>query len=525
VRRIVAACAALLAFGARVCASAAGAADDFGRPLYQDGPTGRYLLTGTWLRRRDLADRGLGQRWHNRRSAAGRTPVSIPDTWNAGDTSMDPFIGRPVWYRKELTLPQASPRLGCRLRFEAVNYRAQVWLNGRLLGEHAGGYLPFEVPLTGLNRTGVNRLVVRVDNRRLPTDFPPSIYTSTDEPLGGWWNWGGIVREVYLRRVDRRDFERVQVRPGLGCPGRPATVSLAVALRNDSDAAQRVRLRGTFGTLPVAFREVTIPRGVTRTLTKRLSVPQPHLWRPSDPFLYRVALDASVAAVHGRFMAAAGYRLHAGIRTVSVSPDGRLLLNGAPVNLRGVSVHEDVPGKGAALRPADRADLVARIKNLGATLVRAHYPPHPAFQELVDREGQLTWSEVPVYRMVAGYLAAASVRRAAVDEVRQDILTNENRASVIVWSVGNELAPAMPYPVRAFVASAAGVARALDPSRPVGVATQGVPRFACRAGYGPLDVIGMNDYFGWYGADITNRDDLSPYLDRMRACHPTKAVP
>src|SRR4051812_24803769 len=163
-------------------------------PVTHDGPTGRYMLDGAWLLRVDRRDRGAGQHWERRRSAAGWTPVTIPNAWNATDRSESGFIGAPAWDRQDFRLPSRARGLAWRLRFDSVNYRATVWLNGRLVGRHAGGFIPFTLPLAAVNRGGVNRLVVRVDNRRLPTDFPPTTYTHTNEPRGGWWNYGGSVR-------------------------------------------------------------------------------------------------------------------------------------------------------------------------------------------------------------------------------------------------------------------------------------------------------------------------------------------
>jgi len=155
--------------------------------------------------------------------------------------------------------------------------------------------------------------------------------------------------------------------------------------------------------------------------------------------------------------------------------------------------------------------------------VRSHYPLSPSFQEMADRAGLLIWSEVPVYRMNNGYLFA-STRRAAVAEVRRNILDNENHPSVIIWSIGNELQDRVPVRVRRYISAAARTAKGIDPTRPVGMAIEGHPLAGCRPGYGPLDVIGINDYFGWYDGEVANRDDLSPYLDQVRACHPTKAL-
>ena len=494
------------------------------RPVYQDGHTGRTLLGGTWRLRVDRDDRGLAGHWERSRSTAGWRPVRIPNAYNVGENTADGLIGWPAWYRKDFTLPAGARAAAWRIRFEAVNYRAMVWLNGRLIGEHAGAFEPLELALAGARPGRVNRLVVRVDNRRLPTDFPPSRYTATDQPRGGWWNYGGLVREVYLRRVDRVDFESVAVTPRLGCAACPATVSFEVAMRNDSMRTQRVALRARFGSLPVRFAGRTLRPGRTGLLRASVRVARPRLWSPRDPFLYRVALDASTGARGERATVAGGYRLHIGLRSVAVDGNGRLTLNGRPVNLRGVSVHEDLPGKGAALSASDHAETVARIKDVGATLVRSHYPLHPVFQEMADRNGLVIWSEVLVYQLQPEAMEPAAVRAEAVEHLRKNIVNNRNHASVITWSVGNELEETVPRPVRAYIAAASRVARRLDPSRPVSYALAGHPRVACRPGYEPLDLIGINDYFGWYGGDIVNREDLSGYLDTMRSCYPRKAL-
>jgi beta-glucuronidase len=492
------------------------------RPVVQDGPTGRFMLDGAWLLRVDRADRGAGQHWERQRSTVGWQPITIPNAWNANDRTLSGFIGAPAWYRKDFRLPSRAKRLSWRLRFDAVDYRATVWLNGTPIGRHAGGFIPFELPLAALRRGGVNRLVVRVDNRRLPTDFPPTTYTRTNEPLGGWWNYGGIVREVYLERVDRVHFDRVVVRPSVPCPTCPVTVRLITAVRNVSGRRQRVRVRASFGGLRVQMGTVAIRPGRRHTLSRRIPVAGPHVWTPATPYLYRVTFSAA-AASRGRARVAARYVVHTGLRSVRVRGDGRLLLNGLPVNLRGVFVHEDLPGKGPAWTEDDRVQTIRQIQDVGATLVRSHYPLSSAFHELADRAGLLVWSEVPVYRMNTGYLFA-STRRAAVDEVRQNVLDNENHPSVIIWSIGNELQDRVPLRVRRYINAAGRVAKGLDPSRPVGMAIEGHPLAACRKGYGPLNVLGINDYFGWYDGQVANRDNLSPYLEQMRACHPTKAL-
>src|SRR3954469_8997567 len=216
---------------------------------YYAGPSGRYLMGGTWLFRKDDADNGLSQGFMRNATTAGWSRVTVPNAWNATDQSQESFAGTVGWYRKDFKLPTAAKRFAWVVRFESVNYRSRVWLNGRLLGTNRGAYLPFEFRLPSglLKRGGVNRLVIRIDNRRYPTDFPPSNLNPKGQPTGGWWNYGGILREVYLRRGDRIDFSTVQVQPFLPCTTCAATVKFRVTVRNYGDRAQRIRLTTTFG--------------------------------------------------------------------------------------------------------------------------------------------------------------------------------------------------------------------------------------------------------------------------------------
>ena len=116
------------------------------------------------------------------------------------------MAGSVGWYRKDFRLPSARAALAWAVRFESVNYRSQVWLNGRPIGSNKGAYIPFQLRLAGLKRRGTNRLVIRVDSVRRVDDFPPAGLTTTGTPTGGWWNYGGLQREVYLERLDTVDF-------------------------------------------------------------------------------------------------------------------------------------------------------------------------------------------------------------------------------------------------------------------------------------------------------------------------------
>jgi beta-glucuronidase len=514
---------ALLAALACAAAAPASAADGITRgTIYKDGPDNRYLLGGDWLFRLDNGQ-GTTQRFQRQTSTEGWAKTTVPNAWNAGDNSVASMMGTVGWYRKDFRLPDRRARMDWLVRFESVNYRAQVWLNGRPIGRNTGAYLPWDLrlPRSALKRTGTNRLVVRVDNRRLKTDFPPSGLTGSGDPAGGWWNYGGLLREVYLQRVDRVDITSLVVRPELPCATCTASVLARIVVRNYGDSTTSVRITGSFGGRSMNLGTRRVSAHDFKSFQARIRVPHPQLWSPASPHLYTA--NFSVRAGNRRVLR---YTLKSGIRSVSVS-NGKLTLNGRAVNLRGVGLHEDDPQMGFAIGSARRAQIIAQAKELGATVIRSHYPLHPEMHELADRLGLLVWSEIPVYAVKTQYLKRETVRKLAARELESNILANQNHPSIMLWSIGNELS-ARPGPVQSYyIERAVRQAKALDPSRPVGLAVAGYPSAGCRPQYAALDVIGINEYFGWYpgpNGQIADRDALSEYLDSVRACYPNKAI-
>jgi beta-glucuronidase len=376
------------------------------------------------------------------------------------------------------------------------------------------------VLLDRVSRRGTNRLVVRVDSRRGPADMPPGrISPRTNLPTGGWWNYGGILREVYLQRVDTMQFQSAIANPRLACATCDSTVVLQSRLRNVSSRAQRATVTGTFGDRTVRLGARRIRGGRTASFRGSLTVADPHLWSPADPFLYPAAIEVRVGGrVVGRWKAGTG------IRSVKVS-GGRLHLNGRPLTIRGVGLHEDNAQSGFAVDNTWRRWLVDRAKELGASMLRTHYPMHPYIHELADREGLLIWSEIPVYGHKSSYID--DFTPAALRMLRRNIETNATHPSVVIWSIANELSSKPGATQGTYIRRAKRVADELDPTRPVGLAVAGYPAAGCQRRYGPLDVVGINDYFGWYpgpSGSLFDRDQLSPYLDSLRRCYPNDAI-
>src|SRR3954463_15379400 len=196
--------AAALALSAAPAAAKSAVSTPSAKTLYRNGPSGRFLMDGTWLRKLDNRQSGP-----QREAGAARwARAPGPNAWNAGDNSDASFAGGVGWYRKDFRFPSGSANASWVVRFESVNYRSKAWLNGRPIGtirrkpgwtaprcaRTGGASLPFDSRLPkGLIRRGrVNHLVIRVDSKRLPTDFPPAGLSSTGVPTGGWWNYGGL---------------------------------------------------------------------------------------------------------------------------------------------------------------------------------------------------------------------------------------------------------------------------------------------------------------------------------------------
>ena len=346
--------------------------------LYQDGPDGRYLLDGDWLFRLDNADQGIKQRFMRQTSTSGWTKVKVPNVWNLGDASNESMSGGIGWYRKDFELPSADSALAWAFRFESVNYRARVWLNGKPIGENTGAYVPFEL-------------------------VPERLQAPRHEPARGA---RGLAphhrlparRPEHRRRPDRRLVELLAAssarstcasstrstsrRPWSArcCRAPPAT------RRPGQDQPQERHPQRPAGhghgqvrqPEPAAGDEDDRPRR-DHEFADNLRVANPRLWSPANPNLYDVSFTVRVGGDK-----VAGYSLKSGIRSIKVS-NGRLILNGQLLNTRGLGLHEDSKAQGFAIDNERREELVAQAKELGATSLRTHYPLHPYTHELADR--------------------------------------------------------------------------------------------------------------------------------------------
>lgn len=407
--------------------------------------------------------------------AAGQK-LAVPGDWNTQDDRLFFYEGT-IWYHRGFALAK-QPDKRYILYFGAVNYSAIVYVNGQKVGTHQGGFTSFQFDVTDFLASGHNFVVVKVDNRR-ERDRIPTVNTD-------WWNYGGITRPVKLVEVDRT-----------------YVADYSVQYEPDNSIVGWVEIGGD---VPDAYEDVlvTLPELV---LSTSVTIDQsgrgefrfnaaPILWSPTTPKLYQVVLAYQGIEVVDRI----------GFRTIAVRGED-ILLNGEPIFLRGISIHEEVPiGDGRAWSLEDARTLLTWAKELNCNFVRlAHYPHNETMVRLADEMGLLVWSEIPVYWTIL--FEREDVYTLAEQQLREMIGRDKNRAAIILWSMANET-PNHEERLR-FLTRLADAARAMDPSRLITAAmdTQGATEHG-KAIDDPLaasvDVIGINSYCGWYSETPEN---------------------
>lgn len=396
------------------------------------------------------------------------TRLWVPGTWNSSARYWN-YAG-PAWYQRTFEVPAAG---NLRLRFGSVFYVAKVWLDGRLLGEHEGGYLPFVYTVPNVSQ-GVHRLVVRADNRLTETSLPKQ---NVD-----WFPYGGLDRPVYAEIVPDQHIERFQVVPAVE-RGADARLKVKVVVRNLAAKAAVADLSFEVDGAGVYNRKHEIPAG-TGAVEFEVSLRSPRLWSPSEPHLYsaRVALGGTDDQF-SRF----------GIREIKVV-NGGILLNGERLRIMGANRHEDHPEWGAASPPHILRTDIEIIKRLGANAVRGHYSFPELFMDFCDQFGLLVMAEVPAWQYSPEQLRNTAVQDKILGHLEGMVARDVSRPSVLTWSLGNEWPePDLSYDV---VRRLLERARLLDSTRPFTLVTGG-PKV--RRIHELLDVISVNwARYQWY---------------------------
>jgi Glycosyl hydrolases family 2/Glycosyl hydrolases family 2, TIM barrel domain/Glycosyl hydrolases family 2, sugar binding domain len=451
-------------------------------------------------------------------SREGWVPTRVPGVFDPTPERSN-FYGTVGWYRLRFVAPRLPPGFHWALRFEQVKRAADVWLNGRHLGHRGDGSLPFTLPARGLRPGRENLLAVRVDSRR-----GAHLHEA-------WWNWGGIIRDVWLIPRGPARLEPFALLPHLSRSGGRwhARVMVSGRLRNRTTRPLRATIQTSLtspgGTVSEhVTRPLALPPGGSRFV--RFSVPvrgRPALWMPGRPRLYHAAVRVSADE-----MPVQDERSRIGLRSVRVA-HGLLFVNGRRLSARGASVEEDLPGEGAALDASGFDRLVADLKRLHADITRVQYLPSEGLLDKLDAAGIMLWSQAAVHVREAD-LSTPAGRAAQLRTVRATLLATRNHPSVIVHSVANELAarPDQRPGTRIFLRRAAALARRLDPAVPAAVDVRAAPGLPRQYAYDEFPVLGLTTYFGWYRGLVGNPqgplDTLGAYLESMRLEYPNQAM-
>jgi beta-galactosidase/beta-glucuronidase len=444
------------------------------------GATGRHALAAPWTLRLDPQDRGL-RRGYARGRFGGRH-VHVPYSPNArsvtGTRGQRSYDGSVAWYRTRVPVGGGDYAI----RFESVNHLARVWIDGREIARHTGTYLPFEArPHLS---PGPHTLVVRADWRG-PQRMKAEGWHRT------WFNFGGINREVTIRRLGASELDSPGVITRLDHGAAVVTVSVRVHNRS---GPRVLTVSGSLGAHPLRFPPVRLAPGRGAWVRTHVRVADPKLWAPGHPTLYPLRL-----AVAGE----SGYAARVGLREISWRR-ARLWLNGRRLPLRGASLQEDSPGRGDALRPADMDAVVSRLRAIHANLTRSQHPLNPALLERLDAAGILVWQGIgPIDQPGRWSGTTPARRRTALRRVRLNVLQARANPSVLAWNLINEVdANGEPGGQRGYLIRAAHDVHALDRGRPVALDVWGT-HLPARAGriYRAVDAIGVTDYEGWY-ADL-----------------------
>jgi beta-glucuronidase len=407
--------------------------------------------------------------------------LKVPADWNTQRESLFFYEG-PIWYERDFTYqPKEHTRVF--LHIGAANYRSWFWVNGQKVCEHEGGYTSFNCDITSAIHAGGNFVVAAVDNTR-HEDGVPTLETD-------WWNYGGLTRTVSLIELPEAFIDQYDIH---------------LSRKEDSVIEGWVHVEGS---QPGAKVEVEIPELNARTTALvgedsraaiRLEVKGLERWSPETPKLYKVQIQAGQDSIDDLI----------GFRTIETRGT-QILLNGKPIFLRGICIHAEAPYRtGRANTVQDAETLLGWAKELGANFVRlAHYPHDESMLRTADRMGLLVWSENPVYWALE--FDNPKVLAKAEQQLDEEIGTSRNHAAIILWSMANET-PNTEARTR-FIETLAGRARELDSSRLITAALLVRSEAHTKIVDDPLgkalDVIGVNEYVGWYeqrpeGADTTD---------------------
>ena len=426
------------------------------------------LLDGIWDFASDEKNIGENEQWY-KKFPEHSIKVSVPSCINnrLGYINFQDV----AWYKKDFFASGAIT-----VKFHAVTEYAKVYLDGKYLGDHYGGFTSFEFDT--VVESGMHTLVVRVDPRSTEDTIP---LWAVD-----WHHYCGIIRSVEVFEHKTVSIKAMQADYELSDSLTSADVKITATLKNHTsekiEKSVQIEIDGT----TVYNERVTV--GDTEEICARVKLDNVRLWDVGKPELYTVTVSTDDDDLTDRI----------GFRRIEV--DGkRILLNKKPIKITGVNRHEEHPEWGFAMPAQLNAKDVDILKDLNVNAVRgSHYPNSHLFVDMCDAEGILFWSEIPMWGFQKESLARELVTERGLVMHTEMVSQYRNHPSIIIWGMHNEVATDSQEG-RAITEQFVNCVRSLDPSRLITYATDKVQRDVC---LDLVDFISLNQYVGWYGGEI-----------------------
>ncbi len=404
-------------------------------------------------------------------SFEGGPELEVPGDFNTQMPELTYFEGT-VWYKKQFShTKKEDKRLF--LYFGAVNYLADVYLNGEKIGSHEGGFTPFQFEITNKVKAGNNTLIVKVNNQRKGNGLPGAGYD--------WLNFGGITRDVGLIETNDAFIEDyfIQLKKG------SLNNVLGWVQLNGTKTNQKITIK--IPELNLKYKTKTDEEGFANIeFASKFT-----LWSPENPKLYKVVIESETDAVEDSI----------GFRNIEVK-GSEIFLNKKPIFLKAVNIHEENPIKGTrAFSKEDAKILLNAAKELGCNLVRlAHYPHSENTIKEAEKMGLMVWDELPIYQHIQ--FSDSLVPKKMETMLKEMVTRDKNRAAVTIWSLSNETYPNTPNRNEALI-SLTQKCKAIDSTRLIShvINTQGYGdnTFTVHDSlYKYSDIVAINEYIGWY---------------------------
>lgn len=399
--------------------------------------------------------------------------LNVPSDWNSQVPELKYYEGT-VWYARRFDVTKASDeRLF--LYFGAVSYRCRIYLNGKEIGQHEGGFTPFQIEVTDKVKEKDNFLAVEVNNTRTVDAIPALAFD--------WWNYGGITRDVFLVKTPKVFIEDY-------------FIQLDKHKNDQIDTRIKLSEKRPNEALTIEIPELKVKQVLTTDQNGEaktsFGVKNLERWSPMSPKLYKVIVTSAADTITEEI----------GFRNIWVKGED-IYLNGTPIFLKAISFHEEIPQRqGRAFSEADAVMLLSEAKALGCNMIRlAHYPQNEHTVRLAEKMGFLLWEEIPIWQGID--FDNEETKAKAGTMIQEMVMRDKNRCALAFWGVANETQPSASR--NTFLSHLIASCKAIDTTRLITAAFDLVRFDRDRQIFvmndpfvKELDVVAVNKYMGWY---------------------------